>query len=301
MIVFLMSLALIGCQSVSPPVVDRESRLLTLAAAEAQQIPDARQRLTRQLNFAARQLQGGKFDEAKQSLAYASTTLLQTRPADLQPQIRIAGWVSISELSRAANDKATAQTACEEAVAVLKSLNPVSERPQYVIGVASEVQTLQGKAAAAKLLGDSADWVKQMQGQLLQRVALVSICDAIFDDGDFDAGLATLRADPDAIWRSDTLAMLAERDRNQFRDADGNVVAITEHLRNVEAGSNIGNAAVPGVPANPQTPFQPYSITQNASTPAPTPLGIQGFGKPVDFQRVFAGRNGVSDGAATNP
>ena len=179
--ILLSSAALTGCQESHPPVaIDRQGKLLTMAAAEAQQIADSKQRLSRQLNFANEQLRRAKPGEAKQSLAFAAQTLRDAKPRDLDPQLRIAGWVSISELSRAADDKPAAQAACDQAVTVLKTLDPVSDRPQYVVGVSDEVKALQGSAAAAALLESSVEWIKQMPGASVNRYALVAVAGGDF-------------------------------------------------------------------------------------------------------------------------
>jgi hypothetical protein len=277
-------LPLVGCDSSTPPTSDREGKLLTLAAGEAQQIKDCDQRLTRQLNFAFRQMGRGKKDEAKQSLAYAAQTLKDAKPGDLHPQIRIAGWISISELSRGIDDKTTAQVACDQAVTVLRTLDPVAERPDYVIGVASEVQALQGKPAAAKLLDESADWVRQMHGLSTQRIALAAICDAIFDDDDYPGGLAVLRTDADATWRSDTLAMLAERPNS----VPGSSVSV-DVARNVIGGS-----------PSFIDPSEMYPSAKNTVSDAASGT-VSGFGKRVDFQSVFAGRAIGANDSSTKP
>jgi hypothetical protein len=288
----LITTAMIGCETAAPaPPVDRQGKLLTMAAAEAQQISDSRQRLSRQLNFAYEQLRRGKPVESRQSLAFAAQTLRDAKPKDLEPQIRIAGWVSISELSRAAADKPSAQTACDQAVIVLKTLEPVSDRPQFVVGVSDEVKALQGNTAAAALLESSVDWIKQMPGASVNRYALVAVAEAIFDCDDFEGGLAVLRADSDAAWRSDTLAMLAERsqfeplsitqagvaDNATFRDANGNVSRNDSRgSRTLDKISNVGNGAVPGsVPATSNSAFEKEGSASHR------------FGKPVDFQSVF--------------
>jgi hypothetical protein len=257
---------LLGCATVEP--VDRESKLLTMAAGEAQLIPDSTARLTRQLNFASQQMSRGKTDESRQSLAYAAQTLRDAKPSDLTSQVRIAGWVSISELSRQDNDLSTAHMACDQAVTVLQSLQPVSDRPQFVIGVSNEVQALNGNPAAAKLLEASADWIKQMNGVTMQRVALVAVADATFDCEDYAGGLTILRVDGDAVWRSDTLATLAERDNQVFRDSNGNVVSNGRGSRTLDWIANVGNAAVPG---------------SGPSADAPS-----SFSKPVDYKSVFS-------------
>ena len=257
---------LLGCATAQP--VDRESKQLTMAAGEAQLIPDSTARLTRQLNFAAQQMSRGKTDESRQSLAYAAQTLRDAKPAELTSQVRIGGWVSISELSRQDNDLPTAHLACDQAVAVLQSLQPVSDRPQFVIGVSNEVQALNGKPAAAKLLEASADWIKQMNGVPFQRVALVAVADATFNCDDYAGGLTILRVDGDAVWRSDTLAALAGGDAEDFRDSNGNVVRFSPVPITQNSTADVGNAAVPGN----------VRSTDAASS----------FSKPVDYQSVFS-------------
>jgi hypothetical protein len=265
--------ALAGCTTTT--TVDKEAKLLTLAAGEAQQIHNPQQRLTRQLNFASRQSARGQTDEARQSLAYAAQTLRDAKDGDLPSQLRIAGWVSISELSRGMKDQAAAKTACDQAVATLRTIGPITDRPDYVIGVAAEVQALSGKPEAAKLLEESAAWIKPMQPQTMQRVALVAVADAIFNDDDYDGGLTLLRTDSDATWRSDTLAMLAEQDQSAQREvmtAKNNVLPLLTSPSFID-------------PAEPMT-------RANSSG---------SFGKPVDFESVFQNKLGGSDAPATNP
>jgi hypothetical protein len=120
-------------------------------------------------------------------------------------------------------------------------------------------------------------------------VALVAICDAIFHDDDYTGGLAVLRTDTDATWRSDTLAMLSDEDNSQYTDANGNTVSRSGNSGSLNWISNVGNAAVPS------------SITQSPGRSPSMPLQIQSFGTPVDFQSVFAGRIGKADDATTKP
>jgi hypothetical protein len=261
----ILATVLSGCASDEP--VDTEGKLLTMAAAEAQQIPDPTPRLTRQLNFADRQMNEAKFDEARQSLAYAAQTLREAKPAGLKSQIRIAGWVSISELSRAAKDNATAQIACDQAVNILKTLDPVAERPEYVVGVSDEVKALKGKAAAAALLESSIDWIKQMPGASVNRYALVAVSEAIFRCGDFTGGLAALRADSDAAWRSDTLAMIADRNKTPAPAGIFDTVG------------GVGGLVARAVPQ--KSLGDPSEMFPDSNRP---------FGKPVDFQSVFKNR-----------
>ncbi len=262
---------LAGCTSESaPPTADRSRRLLTLAAGEAGGIADAQPRLKRQLNLADRQLSQGNPADARRTLAAAQKTLRGTDLAGVPPLIRIAGWVSVSELSRRADDPATANTACDVAVATLRSLDPVVERPEYAVGVANEVRELRGKPAAARLLVESAEWAKPIADVGWRRQALASIADATFDCDDYDGGLAIVRADPDPTWRSDTLADLAGR--------------------SVDWASSVGNGAIPGsIPGQGIMGgyrVSPITVTQNRPNRSPA---TRPFGKAVDYDSVFAG------------
>jgi hypothetical protein len=249
--------ALVGCESTPSADNDRHAKLLSLAAGEAGQIANASDRLKRQLNFADRQLDDGRTDEGRQTLAAAAETLRSTKPADLPPRIRLAGWVSISELSRRAKDTAAADAACEQAVATLRSLDPVPERAEYAVGVATEVRELHGKPAAAKLLVESAAWAARIAKTEDRREALLEIADATFDCDDYPGGLATLRTDPDAAWRSDTLAMLA---------GSGS--------RTVDWASSVGNGSVPG------------TIVGGVDAKEMLPIRKK-FGRTVDYRSVF--------------
>jgi FAD/FMN-containing dehydrogenase len=253
--VALALLAVAGCSS-STPGVDREKKLLSMASAEAQFIPDPKDRLSRQLNFANDQTAGHQTAEARESLAHAVETLKTPEAMKMDWQIRIAGWVSVSQLSRGLKDTAVAESACDQAVALLRQIDPVAERPRYVIGVANEVRELHGPEASAKLLEESAPWTAEIKDQPTRRGALFLIADSIFACDDYKGGLVALRTDPDAAWRSDSLKQLA--------DDQGPIDWI----------SNVGNGAVPGsVAASPSD--------ESRFTPTPE------YQKPVDFQSVF--------------
>jgi hypothetical protein len=204
-------LAVVGCSQAQPPT--RQSRLLALASDEANLITDPGDRLSRELNFAYDQSARGQKTEAKSSLAHAAETLRGVGPKQLDEQKWIAGWVSISELSRAIGDTPTADAACDQAVALLRKLDPVQDRPKFAVGVSRQLYELHGPAAAAKLLEESAAWTASIKEQPVRRLALVQITESIFTCDDFDGGLAVLRREPNAAWRSDTLRDLAHGDR----------------------------------------------------------------------------------------
>jgi hypothetical protein len=180
----------------------------------------------------------------------------------LPPLVRIAGWVSVSEQSRRAEDTSAANAACDQAVAELRSVDPATERAEYVVGVANEVRELRGKPVAAKLLVEGAAWAGEVKFPDRRRTALTEIADATFDCDDFPRGLGILHVDPDPAWRSDTLASLAERES-----------------RRPDWASNVGNASVPGSLGS-------GSIRGSAPASRPAP-----FEKAVDYQSVFGSSN----------
>jgi hypothetical protein len=273
--VVLALLAFAGCSTSSNPAVNREKKLLSMASAEAQFIPDPKDRLSRQLNFANDQTADHQTAEARESLAHAVETLKTPEAMKMDWQIRIAGWVSVSQLSRGLKDTAVADAACDQAVALLRQIDPVAERPRYVIGVASEVRELHGPEASAKLLVESAPWTAEIKDQPTRRDALFMIADRIFDCDDYTGGLVALRTDPDAAWRSDSLKRLADYDGPTFLDANGNLVTERgKNHRGLDWISNVGNAAVPGSVAG---------LPSDSSKFSP----LQEYQKPVDFQSVF--------------
>lgn len=253
----LLSAVLIGCAAPAPP--SRSARLLSLAGTEAGQVADPQARLKRQLNVADRQLDGDRPAAARQSLAAAAGTMRDAGPDALPRRIRIAGWVSISELSRKADDPAAADAACDQAVVALRSVTPEAERAEYAVGVAREVRALRGQPAAARLLVESAAWAQHVPSEYGRRRALAETADELFDCDDDAAGLAVLRTDPDPAWRSDTLVRLAE-DRSDW-------------------ASMVGNAAIPG--AATRTEYGVVARRREPSSPR--------FGQSVDYQSVFAG------------
>ncbi len=187
---------------------DRASRLMELAGTEAAQVDSPRDRLTRQLNIAHMQNEQEYLSSARVTLAAAAQTLQQTGQA-LDVQTRLAGWVSVSELSRAAKDRAQADSACRQAVEILRAVQPPSNRCQYVCGVADEVRFLHGKSASAELLREAGDWVASLDKLEACREAYRAFAADLFLCDDYDGGLAMVRRDGDSAWRSDTLAALA--------------------------------------------------------------------------------------------
>ncbi len=190
----------------------RAQRLMQLASGEAAQMQAPDQKLASLLNIADLQTDNGHDADALSTLAKARQILTEIAET-LEPQTRIAGWVSLSELSYQAGDPDFAGQAIDQAVAALKRLEPPSSRVQFVRGVAAQLHVLRGDAAAANLLVQAGPWIDDNQNSklLARREALVALASDLFLYNDYDAGLAMLRRDPSPGWRTQVLTQLAER------------------------------------------------------------------------------------------
>ncbi len=230
-----------ACTQTSPTDALDPDRLLHMAGEEAGQIPSPRERLTRQLNIADREIRFGRPGDARATLRDARKTLESAgaisaagakgaggaepaggaaagnAPAQtpLTNHERLAGWISLSELARGAEDKPFANSALDRATADLMALNPVNERCQYVLGVARETRELRGDKEAAGLIAQAGEWAMEIPDQPMRRQAYVAFAMEIFRCNDYDAARGVLRRDQDAAWRSDTLTAMADRARYQ--------------------------------------------------------------------------------------
>jgi hypothetical protein len=203
-----------GCQQHPTTAVDPD-RILHMAGEEAGQINAPKERLTRQLNIANRQTENGHAGDARKTLAEARSTIEHADKAALTDHERLAGWISLSELARNADDKAFANGALDQALAALDNLTPAQARCEYVLGIEREVKILRGDTAAAKLVSSAAEWAMELPQQPTRRSAYVAFADALFHCNDYDAARTVLRHDPDAAWRSDALTLLSERVRGE--------------------------------------------------------------------------------------
>jgi hypothetical protein len=202
-------LLLTGCYV--GPGVDRAARLTNMAAAEAANVSNPKDRLTRQLNIAHVQIRQGWYKDARANLDAARKTIEASDHDQLDNLARIAGWVSVSELSRRAHDEPAASFACDQALSVLNAITPLSQRCEYVRGLADEVDALRGKAEAAKLLRQAGPWAKTIQDMQYRRTALAAIAHDLFVRDDYDGGRDVLKQEDDPSWRSDTLLALANQ------------------------------------------------------------------------------------------
>lgn len=211
--ILFLTLLLTGCTSSDPSASIDPDRLLHMAGEEAGQITSPKDRLTRQLNIANRETDARRLDAARQTLRDARATLEHADKTALDEQARLAGWVSLSELARAADDTPFANAALDQALASLDELTPHQARCQYVPGVEREVRALRGNAAAVRLLTDASQWALELPHPRLRRGTFALFAEELFRCDDYAAGRATLRLDPDPAWRSDALVAIADRAR----------------------------------------------------------------------------------------
>src|SRR5256885_9932983 len=139
-----------GTRSLTDPVHHNSARsrqLMILAAVEANNISNADARLTRQLNIANEVLERFDNEAAVQVLDEATRTLTVVGK-DLNGHGRLAGWVSVAQLSRRAKDTPHAAAAVGRAVKELDALPVVAERCDYVMGVAEELNNTVGPVDA---------------------------------------------------------------------------------------------------------------------------------------------------------
>ncbi len=195
-----------SCQSAPP---DRSARLLGMAGEEAANIPNQLDRFTRQLNIAYTQLRAGHNADADKTLALARDTLKGAAKADLDDLHRIAGWTAISQLSRRAGDREMALAASDHALATLNDVQPLTERPQYVLSLSWELADLRGKQAAIELLESGSAWAAEIKEQGTRRMALMIFARQLIAFDAFENARNTLHRDPDAAWRTDMFLALA--------------------------------------------------------------------------------------------
>lgn len=201
-----------GCQARTGAALDPD-RILHMAGEEAGQINAPKERLTRQLNIANRQTENSHAADARKTLAEARSTIEHADKNALTDHERLAGWISLSELARNADDKPFANGALDRALASLENLTPAQARCEYVLGVEREVKILRRDAPAAKLLVTASEWAMELPQQTTRRSAYVAFAEELFRCNDYEAARAVLRRDPDAGWRSDSLTSISDHAR----------------------------------------------------------------------------------------
>jgi hypothetical protein len=258
---------------------ERSRNLMAMAAAEAADIPDIDQRLTRQLNLADLQINRAWKDDAKNTLSACRDTLKSPDASKLKEHARMSGWVSVSELCRGVGDKDGAAIACDGAVAELHNLADPAVRCQYVMGVSNELQYIKGKPAAAQTLEEAGPWTKSIDNVDLRRRAVISFATALFNLDEFSRGQAMLKNEGDASWRSDMLAQLAMQapppSAYAQRPADKREAASMSAVR-----AEMAPTAAPRTNA-------PQAAVLDESRQADLPGGQNYFGKDLQYRSVF--------------
>ena len=202
-------------------------RLLHLAGHEAGEIASARERLARQFNIANRETSNGHSEDARKTLIGARQTLESAGQKDFTDHERLAGWISLSELNREAADVNAAGASLDKAIEYLNKLLPVYARPEYVHGIAREVNALRGEKESAKLIAAAANWVVEMPQEPTRRQALVSFCYELFRCNDYENAVKMLQCEKDASWRSDTLIAMSDRERSIAARRSGGIFNIS--------------------------------------------------------------------------
>lgn len=211
LVLFIAAIVLAGCSS--PESKLDADRILKMAGDEAGLIAAPKDKLTRQLNIANRQADTGKPIESRATLALARKTLEAADKDAFNNQQRLAGWISISELSRKVEDRAFANSALDEAIRSLNELKPPQARCEYVLGVEHELKELRGEREAAKLLATAGDWAMALIEPSTRRAAYLDFAQQLFECNDYDGARTLLRKDEDAAWRSDSLMAISDRAR----------------------------------------------------------------------------------------
>jgi hypothetical protein len=269
--VILVGLVLIaGCNQNHSTALDPD-RILHMAGEEAGQITAPKERLTRELNIANRQTENGHPADARKTLADARKTIEHADKTALTDHERLAGWISLSELARNADDKPFANSALDQALISLNDLTPVQARCEYVLGVEREVKILRGDAPAAKLLVTAAEWAMEIPQQPVRRSAYVAFAEELFRCNDYDGARTVLRHDADAAWRSDSLTMLSDRARWE------NPGSLWAGKRSLAYAAGVKSAA-PAAEGPSDAPVDSSTSLQPSTAP---------FGKALDFRSNY--------------
>ena len=265
-----VALQLASCTSDRAPDGLDADRVLHMAGQEAGQISNPTARLTRQLNIAFRQINHAKLADARSTLAQARKTLESVHDAAVhdQPPLsdhdRLAGWISVSELSRDAEDPATANVALDRALSHLNKIEPPHARCDYVPGIAREVRQLRGDRPAAALLVTAGEWAANIPELPTRRAAYLALATELFRANDYEAARQLVRRDEDATWRADALTAVSDQARW------GPVLAY-------RVSGPLGEAA--------------GRASESSSETSSSQAAGKGFGKPLDFKSTFYRQN----------
>jgi hypothetical protein len=179
-----------------------------MAAEEAGKVDSAKLRLKQQLYIADIQNRRAHRAGARLSLQQAWRTL-EEAGSDLDAHTRLAGWVSISELSRGADDADTAARAAQVAEDQLLALPDKADRCQYVLDLATELRAVFDRGRAVKLLVQAGPWTREIQPQSDRRDVLIAFADRLLGYEAYEQGREVIGLEDEAYWRSHTLVQLS--------------------------------------------------------------------------------------------
>lgn len=287
----LLAATLLIASCSKPAATDRTGRLLSMAAEEAAGIPNTMDRFTRQLNIADLQLRTARKADAAKSLGLARDTLNVAKKADFDDFHRIAAWTAISQLARAAEDKDMALKASDLALAALNDVQPATERPQYVLSLASELAELRGKAAAVELLDSGSGWAADIMDPPSRRIALIAFTERLISLEAFEDARSALHRDPDPAWRTDTFLALANDltplpagNYARYQEASGGGAGGGRGGRAAKSSSEY--AAAPLDDVSPATSPANSAAARQAAFNA-TIRAAGSFGKDVRYEKVY--------------
>jgi hypothetical protein len=212
-VVILAALLDSGCSQEGPSISEQ---ILALAGQEAKQIQTPKDRLRWELNIAQDQLYKNQYAEADLILNEAKKTLEEAATKGLDERTHLAGWVSLSELwdwnidEKHILNPSAASAALDQAISLLKSIDPPSQRVYYVRSIAAEIRLQRSNDEAEKLLLQAADWAGQIDFPAERRKAFFGIAyDLFYQENDLVDGQSVVYRETDAAWRTEMLYRLA--------------------------------------------------------------------------------------------
>ncbi|MBI5864202.1 MAG: hypothetical protein HZB38_06820 [Planctomycetes bacterium] len=188
---------------------NRFQRLTELASAEVRELPDPLDRLRQFLQLADLQSWRSANAVARTSRDAARDVLLNTEPAALADEPRLAGWISLAQLARYADCADESRDAARRAETLLRALEPVHSRVPYVRSVAGELEVAEDRDAAIELYRDAGGWAVEYDDLKLRRNALLAIAAQLVELNSVDAAATVIRRDDDRLWRAESFVALS--------------------------------------------------------------------------------------------
>jgi hypothetical protein len=187
----------------------RFQQLTELATTEVRELPNPVDRLAKFLQLANLQAWHDETAAARAARDDARQVLMQSDSSKLGMEPRLAGWISLAELSREARSLDDSRIAAGQAETLLHSLEPPHERVQYVQSLAREFEQTRGKEAAIALYTRSAEWAVGMDDLKKRRGAYQAIAGSLVALDEVDAAAEVVRRDDDRGWRADSFIALS--------------------------------------------------------------------------------------------